>query len=92
MSVSIGICFNDDVPWGAESHRIDNLKETIKKIYRNNKQLSDDFIRAGRIAIETGDRDMARAFISKSQGLLQANLNMRMFLEGYGFGDILKEE
>lgn len=79
------------MPRDAKDAYIGNLKDTIYRIYHRNKQLSDDYRRAGRFAYEHGDKEAGTAFIVRANGLLEANDTMRKYLESNGFRDILED-
>ena len=80
------------MPRDPKDRYIGDLKDTIYKIYHRNKQLSDDYRRAGRFAYEQGDKEIGAAFIVRANSLLEANDTMRKYLEASGFRDILEGE
>jgi hypothetical protein len=78
------------MPRDFRDHYIGNLKDTIYRIYHQNETLAVYYRKAAQYAAEIGDDDTRRAYISRANGVLEANETVRKYLESNGFRDILK--
>ena len=72
--------------------RDEGLAHVIRKVWVKNELTAKELVRIADVQGRTHDYDGGTYLRSKSEGLLEANLNMQRALEELGHLDILKGE